>query len=58
MVAVMVVIVSIYLSVELGLPGYELSKTPNADHPSDYVGVILASIYSSKDKQEHDYTNG
>ena len=39
MVALMVIILLLYLVVEVGLPGYELSKIPSKDHPSEYVGV-------------------
>ena len=46
MVALMVVILLLYLVVEVGLPGYELSKIPSKDHPSEYVGVCGLHDYS------------
>ena len=34
MVVLMVIILSVNVIVEVGLPGYELSKLPNMDYPS------------------------
>ena len=39
LVSAVVVVLLAYVFVEVGLPGYDLSKIPNADHPSEFVGV-------------------
>ena len=36
---VIAVILTLYVIVESGSPSYELSRIPNADHPSEYIGV-------------------
>ena len=39
LVLAVAVVLLVYVLVEIGLPGYELSRITNADHPSEFVGV-------------------
>ena len=40
----MVIIVSLYVVVEVGFPGYELNKIPSRDHPSEILGVCIVIL--------------